>query len=103
MNRAVKTFKYIGIVAVFTHSFAMPVYAAEEQRPAREERHKGPPEQALLACKGLRESDICSFMGRDETMSEGICVTPKHRPDTTTLACRPSKMPESPARDTAAP
>jgi hypothetical protein len=70
------------------------VKAAEQQRPPRDEHRSGPPEEALLACKGLTENDVCSFAGRNDELVSGVCSTPLHQTNEITLACRPDNMPE---------
>jgi len=94
MKTLIKAAQCAGILGVLLHSFAMPVYAAEQQRPPRDEHHSGPPQEALLACKGLTENDVCSFAGRNDELVNGVCSTPPHHSDTTTLACKPDHMPE---------
>ena len=93
----IKVVKLIGIVGIILHSIAQPVYAAEKQRPLRDERAFGPPEEALLACKGLNENDACAFAGRNDELISGVCsLPPPHAQDITTLACRPDQMPDHP-------
>jgi hypothetical protein len=82
-----------GIAGIFLNVFIQPVYAAEHQRPERDDKGFGPPHEALLACKGLSENDVCSFAGRNDEMVSGVCSTP-HLDNSTTLACKPEDMPE---------
>lgn len=64
--------------------------------------HRGPPPEALAACKGLQAGADCSFTGRERTVS-GSCFAPPDRP----LACRPKDggkhPPEGPLDANAAP
>lgn len=94
MKTLIKAAQCAGIIGVLLHSFAAPVYAAEKQRPPRDEHHFDPPQEALLACKGLTLNDVCSFAGRNDEMINGVCSTPPHADDDTTLACKPDNMPE---------
>ncbi|MGV8835883.1 hypothetical protein [Cellvibrio sp.] len=94
MKILIKAAQCAGVLGILLHSFAMPVYAAEQQRPPRDEHHFGPPHEALLACKGLTENDVCSFAGRNDELVNGVCSTPPHQTDEITLACKPDNMPE---------
>lgn len=87
--------KTAGIIGVFLNVFLQPVYAAENQRPERDGKRFGPPEEALIACKGLTENDACSFTGRSDEFIYGTCSLPP-RGEMTVLACRPNNMPEPP-------
>lgn len=89
----IKIVKLIGIAGIVLHSIAQPVYAAEKQRPLREERAFNPPEEMLLACKGLSENDACAFAGRNDELINGVCsLPPPHVQENTTLACKPDQM-----------
>lgn len=90
----IKLLKMAGIIGILLHTIAQPVYAADKQRPLRDERHFGPPEEALLACKGLTENDACAFAGRSDELINGVCSLPPKKGDNTTLACKPDRMPE---------
>lgn len=98
----IKLLKMAGVAGVLLHSVAQPVYAADQQRPLREDRqqhehiHPGPPEEALLACKGLSENDACAFAGRNDEMINGVCALPPRFSDSTALACKPDQMPDHP-------
>lgn len=87
--------KIAGIAGIFLNVFLQPVYAAENQRPERNGKQFGPPDEALLACKGLVENDPCSFAGRNDELISGTCSLPPHA-DETTLACKPDNMLELP-------
>lgn len=93
MQKLVKAAQYAGILGVLIHSFATPVYAAEQQRPPRDEYHSGPPEEARLACKGLSENDVCSFAGHNDELIYGVCSTPPEQSENAMLACKPDHMP----------
>ncbi|WP_039917437.1 hypothetical protein [Cellvibrio mixtus] len=88
--------KTAGIAGIFLHIVLQPVYAVENQQPERDGKRVGPPEEALLACKGLVENDPCSFAGRNDELINGICSLPPRRGETATLACKPDNMPEPP-------
>lgn len=94
MKPLIKAAQFAGILGVLLHSFTMPVYAAEKQRPPRDEYHFGPPEEALLACDGLAANDACTFAGPNDEMIHGVCSLPPYEDETATLACKPDKMPE---------
>ena len=95
MQKLIKAAQLMGILGVLFHSFATPVYAAEQQRPPRDEHHRaGPPEEARLACKGLSENDVCSFAGRNDELINGVCSTPPQETENEILACKPDHMPE---------
>ena len=49
---------------------------------------RGPPAEALAACKTLKAGDACSFTG-DRGAASGSCWAPEGRP----LACRPKDAP----------
>ncbi len=65
----------------------------------------GPPQEAITACNGLGEGDVCSVqMPQGETL-DGVCTLFKAPPaasgasstDTSAqLGCRPNNMPEPP-------
>ena len=88
--------KAAGIAGIFLNVFLQPVYAAENQRPERDGKRSGPPQESLLACKGLVENDPCSFAGRDDELINGICSLPPRTNETAALACKPDNMPEQP-------
>lgn len=93
--KSIQLLKAAGIAGIFLNVFLQPVYAAENQRPEREGQRFGPPEEALIACKGLVENDPCSFAGRDDELINGTCSLPPSATETT-LACKPDNMPEPP-------
>lgn len=92
-------FNVAAIIAIVLHLVLTPVYAADQQRPPRDER-RGPPVEAFAACENLQENDTCSFIGRNDEMLDGVCVAPRPRSDqessSLTLACRPNNMPAPP-------
>ncbi|MEN0035591.1 MAG: hypothetical protein AAGC78_00930 [Cellvibrio sp.] len=94
--RSIQLFKIAGIAGIFLNVFLQPVYAAENQRPERDGKHFGPPEEAIVACKGLTENDVCSFAGRNDELIRGICSLPPRAGESSTLACKPDNMPEPP-------
>jgi hypothetical protein len=94
MKALIKAAQCMGILGILLHAFAAPVYAAEQQRPPRNEHHSGPPQEALLACNGLTANDACTFAGRNDEMIQGVCSLPPHQDENASLACKPDKMPE---------
>ncbi|ACE84503.1 hypothetical protein [Cellvibrio japonicus] len=94
MNTKTRWVKVIGIAGILLNCLATTVYAADQQRPPREDHGFGPPPEAINACSGLAEGDVCSFTGRNSETLAGQCATPPRNTDTATLACRPDNMPE---------
>mgnify|MGYP000538265264 FL=1 len=70
-------------------SGAPPAGGSQQQRP---DEHRGPPPQALDACKALKSGQDCSFTSPHGTV-KGSCFAPKGRP----LACRPKDGPNGPS------
>lgn len=60
--------------------------------------HRGPPPEALAACKTAKAGADCSFTHEGRTM-KGSCWAPEGRP----LACRPKDMPPPPQGASAPP
>jgi hypothetical protein len=60
--------------------------------------HRGPPPEALAACKTAKSGAECSFTHEGRTM-KGSCWAPEGRP----LACRPKDMPPPPPPGASAP
>ena len=60
--------------------------------------HRGPPPEALAACKTAKAGADCSFTQEGRTM-KGSCWAPEGRP----LACRPTGMPPPPSGGASAP
>ncbi|GAA4492282.1 hypothetical protein [Pseudaeromonas paramecii] len=65
----------------------------------------GPPQEAITACSGLGEGDVCSVQTPQGESLDGVCTLFKAPPaasgasstDTSAqLGCRPSNMPEPP-------
>lgn len=94
--RSAQLVKIAGIAGILLNVTLQPVYAAEHQRPERDSKRFGPPEEALLACKGLVENDPCSFAGRNDELINGSCSLPPRANDNATLACKPANMPAPP-------
>ena len=60
--------------------------------------HRGPPAEALTACKTAKAGADCSFTHRGRALT-GTCGAPDGRP----LACRPKDMPPPPPAGASAP
>jgi hypothetical protein len=60
--------------------------------------HRGPPPEALAACKTAKAGADCSFSHDGRTM-KGSCWAPEGRP----LACRPTGAPPPPPPGASAP
>lgn len=54
------------------------------------EGRRGPPPEAIKACKGKSAKDACSFTGRHDDTVKGTCFVP---PDVDELACAPEGGP----------
>ena len=54
-------------------------------------QRRGPPPEALDACKAMKAGDPCSFTGKRGAVS-GTCLSPSDRP----LACRDKNAPPPP-------
>jgi len=74
----------------FALLIAAPLARAADEPP----RHRGPPPEALQACKDKKAEQACTFDGRRGNV-EGTCFAPPDRP----LACRPAGAPDHPPRD----
>lgn len=74
---------------------SMSIVSAASAQPAGGER-RGPPPEALAACKSLASGDACSFSGPQGNVA-GTCFAPQQG---LALACRPK---DAPAPDGAAP
>lgn len=59
-------------------------------QPAGGEGHRGPPAEALAACKALAAGAACSFSGREGRQVEGTCWAPPDK----ALACKPAHAPD---------
>jgi len=62
-------------------------------------KRRGPPPEAVAACKSAQSGANCSFSMGDRTMS-GTCAAPEGK---TTLASRPKDMPPPPPGSASAP
>lgn len=69
--------------------------ACVPEPPPPPPEHRGPPPEAIDACKSLAENAACSVKFGDKSV-EGICS--KGPGDSTTLACKPANMPPPPDR-----
>lgn len=81
--------KYV-IAGLFAAAIPFAARADGQQKPPHPPRK--PPQEAFDACANLRQGDACSITLRDQTIA-GTCEAP---PETTALACRPSKPPGPP-------
>ncbi len=65
------------------------------------EKRRGPPPEAVEACKSKSASAVCSFTDREGVKLTGTCFAPPPRPDGAAkpdaparpLACRPDRGP----------
>lgn len=71
---------------------ALPAFAdaSTDSQPQPEHKRHAPPPEAIEACKGLTEQDICQFNGRNNDLVSGICTTSRKAKtdETATLTCR---------------
>jgi len=74
----------IGLLAIFSS----PGWAADSPGGEAPEPHRGPPPEALAACKTLASGAACGFTGPRGSVT-GTCWAPEGRP----LACRPNGAP----------
>ena len=70
-------------------AFWMPALFAQPQGAPPDGARRGPPAEALAACKSLDAGKACSFTVGQATMT-GTCWAPQGLP----LACRPKDAPE---------
>lgn len=70
-------------------SLAMSSLALGQQDDHRRGR-RGPPSEALDACKGKASGDACSFESPRHGTVSGTCFAPK---EDLPLACRPANRP----------
>ncbi|MGC4121445.1 MAG: hypothetical protein QM765_44095 [Myxococcales bacterium] len=66
-----------------------PAACAPNDLPPPDDGHRGPPQQALDACKNLRDGDTCSF-DHDGREVKGSCRT---GPDGGAMGCAPADLP----------
>ncbi|MCB1911042.1 MAG: hypothetical protein R3E45_12080 [Rhodocyclaceae bacterium] len=74
----------LGVAGMLSMTFASPALA----QPAGGGR-KGPPAEALAACKSLASGDACEFDG-PQGKASGTCFAPQQG---MALACRPKDAP----------
>lgn len=70
-------------------SGAPPAKSGQQQQ--QPPQHRGPPQEALDACKALKSGQECSFTSPRGAV-KGSCFAPEGRP----LACRPKDAPSGP-------
>ena len=76
--------RLLGIAIVASTSLSSIALA----QPAEGGGHRGPPPEALAACKSLASGAECGFTGERGAM-KGICWAPEGKP----LACKPKDAP----------
>lgn len=78
---------------------ATPGVSAQPQGgPPPDGEHRGPPPEALAACKTAQAGADCSFAQGTRTV-KGTCWAPEGK----ALACRPKDMPPPPSGGASAP
>lgn len=88
--KPLKVWSVLALVSAMTVAWAQPGPSGQGGQDGQG-GHRGPPPEALAACKTLKAGADCSFAGRDQTV-KGQCWAPENRP----LACRPKDMGERP-------
>jgi hypothetical protein len=91
-----KTRLLLSLLFAATAASAQPQGGPPPGGPGGE--HRGPPPEALFACKTAKAGADCSFSHESRTM-KGSCWAPEGRP----LACRPKDMPPPPPQGASAP
>ena len=76
--------RLLGIAIVASTSLSSIALA----QPAEGGGHRGPPPEALAACKSLASGAECGFTGKHGAM-KGSCWAPEGKP----LACKPKDAP----------
>lgn len=76
--------RLFGVVFIASTAFATAALA----QPAEGGGHRGPPPEALAACKSLAAGAECGFTGERGSM-KGSCWAPEGKP----LACKPKDAP----------
>jgi hypothetical protein len=71
---------------------AQPTGAPPEN--GQRQQHRGPPQEALDACKSLKVGQDCNFTSPHGAV-KGSCFAPEGRP----LACRPKDAPKDGQKD----
>jgi hypothetical protein len=81
------------ISALLFSLFALSTFAQPKQGNGPQGgEHRGPPPEALAACKTAKADAACSFKGRQSEIVKGTCWAPdKSKP----LACKPAGGPPS--------
>jgi hypothetical protein len=77
---------------------ALGASAQPQGGPPPSGEHRGPPPEALAACKTSKAGADCSFTQGSRT-SKGVCWAPEGK----ALACRPKDMPPPPGGASAPP
>ena len=85
MAKLAHTFARLLGIAFITSTALTSIAVAQ---PAEGGGHRGPPPEALVACKSLAAGAACGFSGERGSM-KGSCWAPEGKP----LACRPKGAP----------
>ena len=88
-----KSILFVGLLLAAAAAGAQP-----PNGPPPGGEHRGPPSEALAACKTAKAGADCSFTHESRTM-KGSCWAPEGRP----LACRPKDIPPPPPGASAPP
>lgn len=87
---------FITGMATATASFAQA--GGGQGGPGGAEKRRGPPPEAVDACKGKAADAVCNFTDREGEKLTGTCFAPPPRPDDAgkgsserPLACRPDR------------
>ena len=87
--------------AWFVVAVACAGNALAQSPPAggKEQGRRGPPQEALAACKSLSTGDACSFTARETHQGTCQALGGKSASEGKPLACRPSDAPDPGSRD----
>lgn len=77
---------------------SVAAFAQPQGGPPPGGEHRGPPPEALAACKTAKAGADCTFTQGERSM-KGSCWAPEGKP----LACRPKDMPPPPPGAASAP
>lgn len=77
--------------ALIALAFAFPAATALAQPPGPppDGHPPGPPAEAIEACEGMEEGDLCAMEFPDGTVVEGTCMAPPPDVEDGELACAP--------------
>ena len=90
--------KKITLIGSLLLALALGASAQPQGGPPPDGEHRGPPPEAMAACKTAKAGADCSFTQGNRTV-KGSCWAPEGK----ALACRPKDMPPPPPGGASAP